>query len=59
VTDTSKCPICGGQLTTYKTKHVGELTRRLRRCKNRRGCGYREILVVQVTEKILAREPAG
>jgi hypothetical protein len=52
-----KCPICGGELTTYKTKHVGTLTRRLRRCKEQEKCGYREVMVVRVTEQVLERRP--
>jgi hypothetical protein len=59
VTEANKCPICGGEVTTYKSKPVGELMRRLRRCKNRKGCGYKEIIIVRITERILERRPAG
>jgi len=53
------CPICGGKLTTYKSTRHGDLTRRLRHCKNRRKrkCTYKESIVLRITETILARKP--
>jgi hypothetical protein len=59
VTDSNKCPACGGELTTYKTGHVGKLTRRLRRCKERKKCGWKEIVIVRITEEILERRAIG
>jgi hypothetical protein len=52
-----RCPICGGMLTTYKSQRVGRFVRRLRRCKEREKCGYKEVIVVQVKELILQRTP--
>jgi hypothetical protein len=55
---TDKCPICGKtELTTYKSKPIGDTVRRLRRCQDRRGCGYKEIIIVRITEQVLARQP--
>ena len=54
------CPVCGGELRVYKTKpRHGECVRRLRRCKNRKGCGYRESITVRIHEVILHRKPLG
>ena len=51
-----RCPICGGELTTYKSTPIGDTVRRLRRCKDRKRCGYKEIIVVRIAEQVLARK---
>jgi hypothetical protein len=53
--ETDKCPVCSGPMTTYKSTPIDDMVRRLRRCKEKRKCGYKEVIVVRVVEQVLER----